>query len=134
MVNTMTKSTSRAKGFCYLTKPAHTPLLSKVKTDPQAELEDCKWSRAVEGMPLSALLPITSLACFLIEPRATSSGVALPPVSWTSRIKHQSKKNVPQTCLQANLMEAFSQLRFPPRKRLQLMSGGKRNLDALPTA
>jgi hypothetical protein len=63
----------------------------------------------------TGLLPMACSACFFIEPSITSPGMPPPihngldpPTSITSY------ENALQVYVQSNLLEAFSQLRFPP--------------------
>lgn len=64
-------------------------------------------------MLFAGLLPMSYPFSFLIQPRDTrTEGSSLHTVS--RALQHQSlvNKMPPQTCLEAGLMEAFSQLRF----------------------
>lgn len=51
-------------------------------------------------MLLTGLSPMTHSACSLIEPRTTSSAMALSNVGWALHI--DQLRNAPQSCLQAN--------------------------------
>lgn len=66
------------------------------------------------------LAPPCSLICFSIQLKTTFPDVAPLVVVWT--LPHQTliKKVVPQVWLQACLMEAFSQLRFPLSRYVQI--------------
>ena len=79
---------------------------SKTVQEPEAGTD--------RGALLTGSLLIACLACFLVQPRATYprssntySGLGLP-TSITGQ------ENAPQTCLQINLMQTFSQLRLLP--------------------
>lgn len=63
-------------------------------------------------LPDHWLLSTACSVCFIIPLKTTCSGVALNTVGWA--IPHQLLiKKISQTCPQANLIEAFSQMRFP---------------------
>lgn len=59
------------------------------------------------------LLLLACSATFLLEPRITCPGTALPTVGWALLHQIAVKKTLPWTCLKANLMEAMLPLRFP---------------------
>lgn len=54
-----------------------------------------------------------SLACFLIAPRITNTGVALLTVNGALPHQPPIKKMYPHACLKPSVMGTFSQLRFP---------------------
>lgn len=69
------------------------------------------------GMPLFSLL---TLACSAGFPTYCGTGcwrVALPTVSCTLPDESLNQENAPQTFLQTNLMEAFSQMMLPLPRR-----------------
>lgn len=65
------------------------------------------------GVLLTGLLPVACLAGFCIVHRITSLGMVKPYSAGPSNIYHLLR-NVLWSCLQPNLTEAISQLRFPP--------------------
>ena len=65
---------------------AHHP--EKTEQDPGGR----SWCRGHGGVLLIGLLPMACSACFVIEPRTTSPGMAPPTVVWVSAINHQSRK------------------------------------------
>ena len=81
---TWSKSKLGRKGFIWLALPDHSPSLEEVRTGTQAELESGgrSWCRGHGGVLLTGLLPMACSACFLVEPRTTSPGMALPTMGW----------------------------------------------------
>lgn len=69
---------------------------------------------------LRGSLPMACSACFLIEPRTTSPGMT-PPNNGQGPLPSDTL-NTPQVYLQLNLIEAFSYLRFPLLRWLQVVS------------
>jgi hypothetical protein len=63
------------------------------------------WGRGYGGVLLPGLLPLACSACFLVDPRITSTGMA--PPQWAEPFPSLRK------CFTADHMEASSQLRFP---------------------
>lgn len=61
------------------------------------------------GVLLTDLLLIDHSVCCFELLRTTWPDMALSPVGWTHHVKHQSRKMPPQTHLQANPTETFSQ-------------------------
>lgn len=61
-------------------------------------------------------------ACFLIEPQTIFPRVSLPTIGWTLPCQSLIKKMLYRPAKQPDLIEAFSQLRVPPVKRLQFVS------------
>jgi hypothetical protein len=61
---------------------------------------------------LTGLLPVDCSACFLTYSVNTCPRVALLSVGLIHPHQSLVKGNTPQACLQANMMAAFSQMRF----------------------
>ena len=95
------------EGFICLMLPDHSPSLEDVSTGTYTELEpgDRSWCRIHRGVLLTGLLPVACSACFLIELRTTSPGLAPPTMGWA--LPHWSIN-----ALQLDLMEEFSQLKL----------------------
>jgi hypothetical protein len=66
------------------------------------------WWRSHGGMLLTGLLPLACSACFLIEPKTTSPGMAPPTMGLPGLITNW------ENALQLDLMEAFLQGRQAP--------------------
>jgi hypothetical protein len=79
------------------------------------------WCRGHEGVLFTGLLLVAPSACFLIEPKTTSPEVSSFTIGWipTSII---NQENVPQSSLEANLMEAVPLLILSLPKWLYLVS------------
>lgn len=67
-----------------------------------------KWN--LWGVLLIALLFMSCSVCFLIQTKTIHLQIMPPLVSWT--FQHQPLINTQKTCLYANLMKVYSQLRF----------------------
>jgi hypothetical protein len=59
------------------------------------ESEGRSWCRGHGGVLLAGLLPMACSACFLIEPRTISLGVAPPMMGWVFSCQSLIKKNCP---------------------------------------
>jgi hypothetical protein len=55
------------------------------RTQAEQEPRGRSWCRGYGEVLLNGLFPMAWSACFLIEPRATSPGMASPTVGWTSQ-------------------------------------------------
>lgn len=64
-------------------------------------------------MPLTGQLSMTCSACFPMLHRATCPGVVRPPSVLVTPTLFIHQEIIPQSFLYANLMEAYSQLKFP---------------------
>lgn len=72
------------------------------------------------------LLSMACSACFIVPLKNTCSGLALHIVGWA--IPHQLLiKKISQTCPQAYLIEAFSQMRLPFLDSMSLCQVGRNN-------
>ena len=103
----MTKSTLGKKDFIWLTVPHDNSLSKAIKTGIHTGQGPGgrRWCR---GLLLIGLFNLACSACFLIEPRLTSPGMAPPTVDcfpfYQTLIK---KKKDLRACLQPIFMEAF---------------------------
>jgi hypothetical protein len=86
--------------------------------------------KAVETCCLPAYSSQLAQTAFLLYPRTTSPGVAQPTLSLAlihsvsiTKIIIINQEKLPQACLQASLMGALSQMRFPLLKGLYLALG-----------
>jgi hypothetical protein len=70
------------------------------------------------GVLLTGSLLMVCSVCFLIDPRTTSPGMAPPIITEPSPYQSLTKKMV----YRLDLMEASSQLRYPPFRELYLVS------------
>ena len=99
------------RGLIQLPPPQHCSSLEGVRAGTQAGQEPAgrSWCRGHDWVQLTGLLLMACSACFLIESRTTSPGMASPTRDWA--LSHQSliKK---MTCM--DLMKEHSQLSFPP--------------------
>jgi hypothetical protein len=78
--------------------------------------EEFKAGTEAEAMEKSCLLACSHgfvLPGFLVQSKSPGSVGALSVVGWAILYEPVIKKMLPQSCLWANVMEAFSQLRFP---------------------
>ena len=73
------KGTWREKGFTQLVLPGQPPSLEEARTGTHAGLEP---GRGHGGVLLTGLLLMAYSACFLTEPRTTSTGIAPPTMDW----------------------------------------------------
>jgi hypothetical protein len=82
-MNTMTKSKSGREGFIWLTFPCDSSSLKEVRTGTQSgqESRSRSWCRGDGGVLLTDLLSMACSACFLIESKTISPGVASSPMS-----------------------------------------------------
>lgn len=95
------KETKGGKGLFYLICSVNIPLLREGRT----------WSRDHGGVLLSGLISLL--------PYFSSS--SCPGVALSTSV---SQENAPQTCPQANLIKAISQLRLTQYRCLQFLSNG----------
>lgn len=68
------------------------------------------WRRCPEGAPLTILVIRILSVWFLMQPRTTCPGMSLPTAAGLTH----SSRDCSKECQQVNLMEAYSQVKFPP--------------------
>jgi hypothetical protein len=94
MVTHMTKSKLKNKEVVWLILPNRSPSLREIRTGTQTGLEprSSNWYRDHEGVSFTGLLSMACSACFLAEPRTTSTGMAPPTMAWRLRNQLLIKK------------------------------------------
>ena len=82
------------KGFIWLIPLDHSLSMEEVRAETQAGLEPGgrSWCSGHGEELLTDLLPMACSACFLIEPRTTSPGMAPPTRGWTCLHQSITKK------------------------------------------
>lgn len=111
--------------FVRLTYPHHWRKSGKeLEQEQRREPEGGTEAEALEESALRACPPWPSELVFLYNWGLIYQRVMPPPDCWA--IPHKPVINpLPWTCLQANLMGTFSQLRFPSHRHMDLGRGGK---------
>ena len=87
--------------------------LTATKNSSRAGAWSKSSSRPMEEPCWLACSPWLAQPTLLYSPGLPCLGVALPTVVWGLLYHSLTKKMSPQTCLQANLIKAFPQLKFP---------------------
>ena len=95
------------EGFIWLTYLNHSPL----QREAGQELLTRTASETMEKHLLACSLRLVQVA-FFVQLRTNFLGMTWPTTSLGPYISIINQENVPQTCLQANLVEPFSQLSF----------------------
>ena len=88
------KQVEKERVYLAYTSALWSIILKEAKTGTQTgqELGARSWYRGKEDGGLIDLLITTCLACFLIEPRTASPGIAPPTMGWT--LPHQSLRRI----------------------------------------
>lgn len=81
------------------------------------DLKQTPWRSAAQ---LTALLPGSHSSTLLIQPSPVFPGMETSTVGWTLLYQLAIKKMFSQRCPRVNLMEAISQLGFPPPRCVKL--------------
>lgn len=92
VIKTMTKSNLGRKGLILAYGSASQSITEGVRAGSQTEQGPKADAEAMGGVLPTGLFLLVHSVCFLIYPRTTCPGVALPKMGWSSHIKVQSRK------------------------------------------